>query len=565
METRRRGGNDEMRQHHGETEEGKANDTTTPPLRRRRCHIAGARRTALFILTVLVFGQQDLEHYTSMFVNHETDTEEVSLVSGHVHVLHVHIYDSHFMCPTWAEQGRCDNVDYLSIREEEEYEEIYREEDAQRAHTSTTIESMCQRSCLIQTLVVDDDEIQQALKGFTSDGIDDITIGVAQEIDLLADPLALETLVVLRQTIIYMQHNNNNNEDSATKNQEQEVVGTTSTETVTVLCHNLHRDCSWRAAAGYCTQSLNLVQMQLECSPACRTCDILSLRQRCPLSPESLLSGPAALNMNGMFERIVQDDAYSVQILSQQSSSSFKNDPSSSSSSPWILRLDEFLSREESQHLIGVGHAIGFETSTIMSTTVSDDDDDDADVSEPGASNIVDQQHIKQEKWRTSETAWCDAICQLQDPVVNAVVNKIAKLIEMPRSHMERLQLLKYEPGQFYVKHNDYREAQRYLPCGPRILTLLLYLNDVPEGSGGETRFFLAAKNNKKDTTTITVDVRPRQGAALLWPNVLPENPLEIDERTFHEALPVTSGVKYAANVWFHLYDYDAADKHHCT
>ena len=37
------------------------------------------------------------------------------------------------------------------------------------------------------------------------------------------------------------------------------------------------------------------------------------------------------------------------------------------------------------------------------------------------------------------------------------------------------------------------------------------------------------------------------------------------DQRTHHEALPVTKGTKYAANFWIHQYDYVAAHHMGCT
>ena len=58
-------------------------------------------------------------------------------------------------------------------------------------------------------------------------------------------------------------------------------------------------------------------------------------------------------------------------------------------------------------------------------------------------------------------------------------------------------------------------------------MTLFLYLNDVEEG--GETRF-----------TRLNLDIKPRRGRAVLWPNVLNEDPNVKDFRTEHEALAVT-------------------------
>ena len=90
------------------------------------------------------------------------------------------------------------------------------------------------------------------------------------------------------------------------------------------------------------------------------------------------------------------------------------------------------------------------------------------------------------------------------------------------------------------------------MPCGVRILTLFIYLNDVEEGGG--TSFPMMGKT-----------VEPRRGRAVLWPSVLSEYPKQRDRRTNHEALPVLKGVKYGANAWIHMRDYKTANENACT
>jgi hypothetical protein len=75
---------------------------------------------------------------------------------------------------------------------------------------------------------------------------------------------------------------------------------------------------------------------------------------------------------------------------------------------------------------------------------------------------------------------------------------------------------------------------------GNRIFTVFLYLSDVEEG--GQTTF-----------PTLNLTVQPKVGRVLIWPNVLSDNPTEIEDLTEHESLPVLSGIKYGANVWFRL------------
>merc|ERR1712157_276895 len=85
--------------------------------------------------------------------------------------------------------------------------------------------------------------------------------------------------------------------------------------------------------------------------------------------------------------------------------------------------------------------------------------------------------------------------------------------------------------------------------AGPRVLTFLLYLNDVDDGGG--TQF----SNCIKDCD-IRAIVNPKKGKGLLWHNVMLNDPNVIDEHTHHEASPVLKGVKYAANAWIHLRDF---------
>lgn len=83
-------------------------------------------------------------------------------------------------------------------------------------------------------------------------------------------------------------------------------------------------------------------------------------------------------------------------------------------------------------------------------------------------------------------------------------------------------------------------------------MTVFLYLNDVEEG--GATAF-----------PELNLTVVPKAGRALLWPSVLNEQPSKIDWSTEHEAMEVTRGTKYGANVWFHLKPFRLAyTKYHC-
>jgi prolyl 4-hydroxylase len=91
------------------------------------------------------------------------------------------------------------------------------------------------------------------------------------------------------------------------------------------------------------------------------------------------------------------------------------------------------------------------------------------------------------------------------------------------------------------------------MSAGPRILTFFMYLSDVDEG--GETNF-----------PKLNISVRPEKGSALLWPSVESEYPdSRIEQKTYHAALPVKKGTKYAANTWIHLRNYKVPNLWGCT
>ena len=92
-----------------------------------------------------------------------------------------------------------------------------------------------------------------------------------------------------------------------------------------------------------------------------------------------------------------------------------------------------------------------------------------------------------------------------------------------------------------------------WTPQGPRVLTFFMYLND-PE-AGGETAF---------PSINGGLKVSPKLGHAILWPSTLDEKPMSADGRTDHEAMPVHAGIKYAANMWVHQFDFKTPSERGC-
>ena len=312
-------------------------------------------------------------------------------------------------------------------------------------------------------------------------------------------------------------------------------------------CRNLDPLCASFAAEGNCDPDNESYEwMVLNCAPVCQTCELLDFNVRCPIpenAKEALSRNGGKYGLNAMFERIVgerdltqkqiddgmEDLDYTVEIFSrpfdEQAEDDFDEDVIDG---PWVVVLNDFLTEEECERLIGLGHYQGYEQSTETTSFR------DGSVSEKQVS-----------KRRTSTNTFCET-CD-EDPIASRATNKIATVTGFPVEFSEDLQLLQYHPGQFYKEHHDYIPTHKHGPSGPRVLTVLLYLNDV-EG-GGATRF------NELAEGAPPVEVKPKRGSALIWPSVLDEDILEQDYRTSHEALIVEKGMKYAANAWLHLRD----------
>lgn len=196
------------------------------------------------------------------------------------------------------------------------------------------------------------------------------------------------------------------------------------------------------------------------------------------------------------------------------------------SEDPVIVQFDDFLSAEEADHIIDLGRPL-LANSTVGMTR-------DLDFSS-----------------RTSQTAWLDQLDHWRDPVLKAIDEKIERLTNVSRRSMEHNQVLRYEPGQYYLEHHDYIEEQMALPCGPRVATFFMYLNDMPEG--GATTF-----------PSLGLEVQPVRGRAVLWWNFdlrkiasgARLEDLEEDRRVEHVAQPAVAGTKWGVNKWLHSGDF---------
>lgn len=138
---------------------------------------------------------------------------------------------------------------------------------------------------------------------------------------------------------------------------------------------------------------------------------------------------------------------------------------------------------------------------------------------------------------------------KMEDSKIAALEEKAASFCGTTIERVEPLQVVKYNPGQFFGAHHDtgvlFDDGSVEFPKNPprRVCTFFVYLNDVPLDSGGSTRFPLL-----KDSDGKVLEVQPVKGSAVLWSNITKEG--DVDPLTVHEGVAITRGKKYGMNIW---------------
>ena len=247
---------------------------------------------------------------------------------------------------------------------------------------------------------------------------------------------------------------------------------------------------------------------------------------------------------------------------------------------PLIFHVPEFTSAEECEHImqraegqLKKSFVMGGKAETSDDTTTNDDD---------GIRKLADKDIIAEQSYRSSYNAWLHS-----DKLTAQLHNRLADLTQFPvqlfQQKSEELQVVKYEKGGQFKVHHDSSAFQ------PRLLTALIYLNDVPADMGGETWFPFAGKRREfnlsveeaistalqmhstsntcaANCTTEELNeqgglyVRPVRGDAIIFFNHLPSGAL--DPSAVHAGLPIgqysenndegtTEGIeKWIANYW---------------
>lgn len=129
------------------------------------------------------------------------------------------------------------------------------------------------------------------------------------------------------------------------------------------------------------------------------------------------------------------------------------------------------------------------------------------------------------------------------DPIVADISDRLVDITGVPRSHQEMDRIIHYKEGGQYLPHfdspkDDERRTRMFGDSIGRLITVIIYLNDVAEG--GETIF----PNSNQF-------VKPEAGKAVIFQNILPDG--QVIDTSFHGGAPVKKGEKWIMTKWIRV------------
>ncbi len=190
---------------------------------------------------------------------------------------------------------------------------------------------------------------------------------------------------------------------------------------------------------------------------------------------------------------------------------------------PYIFTIDNYITNEECEYIINKFKNV------LQSATV-----------------IEDSTVILKNSARNNKNTWFNFT---KDPSLNKICSAIADLVKCKTENSESLQIIHYNPGEYYHHHydgwvkNKDEDANFNLKNGQRLVTAIMYLNDVEEG--GETDFH-----------KLKLKIYPKKGRLLVFHNTY-NNSEELHLDTLHAGCEVKKGEKWACNLWFRSKPYN--------
>ncbi|OTB14729.1 hypothetical protein K445DRAFT_318628 [Daldinia sp. EC12] len=149
-----------------------------------------------------------------------------------------------------------------------------------------------------------------------------------------------------------------------------------------------------------------------------------------------------------------------------------------------------------------------------------------------------------------------------RDAVVRCIEERalLFQGFDVPRTHLEPLQLVKYGPGERYHFHTDWYTNSAHATSalgGNRLSSFFAYVAASDDITGGGTNFpMVRAPHDERWCEFVDCDepwengvtFRPVVGNAVFWQNLHEDG--TGDQATLHAGLPVTSGSKIGMNIW---------------
>ncbi|CAM6026275.1 unnamed protein product [Sphagnum balticum] len=193
---------------------------------------------------------------------------------------------------------------------------------------------------------------------------------------------------------------------------------------------------------------------------------------------------------------------------------------------PRIILFHNFLSADECDHLINLARP-KLAKSTVVDTNTGKGIESKVRTSTGMFLTFVDRKH----------------------KVIEAIERRISVYAMVPVENGELLQVLRYEPGQYYKAHHDYFSDEFNLKRGgQRVATMLMYLSDGVEG--GET--FFPSVGDKECSCggemKRGICVKPKRGDAILFWSVKLDG--SKDPSSLHGGCKVLVGEKWSSTKW---------------
>jgi prolyl 4-hydroxylase len=116
-----------------------------------------------------------------------------------------------------------------------------------------------------------------------------------------------------------------------------------------------------------------------------------------------------------------------------------------SSSPPWVIKFENFLTDDECDTMIQLGHYNEFKRSKGMG---------------PDATMEVSYDGIESDS-RTSYNTWCGHYNGCRGSALpSRIHDRIERVLNIPSNNSEDFQILRYDVGQFYSTHHDFIDHQ---------------------------------------------------------------------------------------------------------